>query len=76
MHMVSVRFPIVCPDCGSEALAVFPIPDLCAALLTETAVPLRSPCHDCRWNASILERAQIRQYLAVLAPDATDWAGE
>ena len=68
MHTASVRFPVVCPDCGGQALAVFPIADLCAALLADKAIPLRSPCHRRTWDASILERAQIRQYLAVLAP--------
>ena len=70
MHTASVRFPVVCPDCGGEALAAFPIADLCAALLTDKAIPLRSPCHGRTWDASILERAQIRQYLAAVTPAA------
>jgi hypothetical protein len=66
MAPASIRFPVVCPICGSEALAVFSVADLCAALLTNEEMPLQSHCHGRTWNADAREREQIRQYLAAV----------
>jgi hypothetical protein len=68
MLKVSVRFPVVCPDCGVETLAAFSMAEVCAALLTNASLPLSTPCHGQVWNASPLEREQIRGYLAAVGP--------
>lgn len=72
MLTTSVRFPVVCPECGGEALAAFPAADLCAALLVHAPLPLRAPCHGRTWNANNTEREQIREYLAALGPAAAE----
>lgn len=63
MPAASARFPVVCPVCGGEALAVFPIAELRARLVADEELPLRSPCHGRTWNADKLEREQMMQYL-------------
>lgn len=65
MDEPTVRFPVVCPLCGKETLAVYPVADVASALLTTSdPLTLRTVCHpDHTWAATHLELEQIREYL-------------
>ena len=65
MKEQTVRFPVVCPDCGKEHLAEFPVASIANALSNNGKVYLRSRCHNAGWLASATEVEQVRQYLAV-----------
>jgi hypothetical protein len=59
-----LRFPVVCPQCGAEALFNLPIATIAAALVEGAPIELRVSCHDLRWNADPIEVGQLREYLA------------
>lgn len=62
-----VRFPVKCPQCGSEVLAEYPIPKVAKALLTrENPLILSSPCHGLHWPATQTELDQIQEYLGAI----------
>jgi hypothetical protein len=63
MEDALVRIPIVCPGCGKELLTEFPAASLAAALLSGDSVRLSARCHCQVWQASGVEREQLRQYL-------------
>jgi hypothetical protein len=63
MDEPAVRFPVVCPQCGTESLAEFPVAFIAAALLVDSPLQLFAPCHPQPWIASEWEREQIREYL-------------
>ena len=60
----TIRFPVVCPRCGNEALGEYAVIDVAAALLSSKPLRLFAPCHNLRWEAGPLEIEQIREYLA------------
>jgi hypothetical protein len=64
-----IRFPIVCPQCGSELLTEFPVALLADWLIGKDAVQLHASCHQLTWTASKSEREQIREYLAMVSID-------
>jgi hypothetical protein len=64
MNEPTIRFPIVCPLCGTEAMTEYPIADVANALLSRsTELKLHAPCHDYYWTASQAELQQVRQYM-------------
>jgi hypothetical protein len=69
MHELTIRLPIVCPECGVESLGKFSVAVVAESLITDKAVELRSSCHNVSWLASPSEREQIREYLASIALD-------
>jgi hypothetical protein len=61
-HAWRCRFPVVCPSCGEESLVSHDLSEILICLLCSRGIELRSPCHDVRWNATLLETAQIDEY--------------
>jgi hypothetical protein len=70
IHEPMIRFPVVCPRCGNERLAEYPISIVADALLRGANISLAAPCHGLIWNASPLELGQIREYLGFVWLDA------
>ena len=66
MDNSTIRFPVVCPDCGKDHLAEFPVAKIVEALFKNEKIYLRSLCHNAGWVASDSEIEQLRQYLSVL----------
>jgi hypothetical protein len=66
-----VRFPVVCPKCGSEKLAEFPVGEVAHAISMGLDLSLVATCHDMIWTATELELEQIHQYLRVLTEAAS-----
>jgi hypothetical protein len=64
-----MKIPVTCPECGVESLGEFRIGFIANALDTGRALRLYAACHDLYWTATAIERAQLRQYLDVLAAD-------
>ena len=60
-----VRFPIICPECGSESLLARPMADIAQALVSGEKVVLQAPCRHPEWPASSVELDQVQQYLRV-----------
>jgi hypothetical protein len=58
-----LRIPVVCPECGRESLNRFPIASTIEALVAGDSIRLQVNCHDRSWQASFLEREQLREYL-------------
>ena len=58
-----VQVPVVCPQCGSESLEVFPIQEIAPDLINGRQIVLHARCHAQAWPASMVEREQIRDYL-------------
>jgi hypothetical protein len=70
MKDAALRVPITCPECAQESLSEFPIAAIADALVTGDTIRLFASCHDKVWNASFIEREQLREYL-----DASQIAG-
>jgi hypothetical protein len=66
MNHSTVRFPAVCPQCGRERLAEFPLEEVANALQRGTDICLVATCHDVIWTATELELEQIREYLGAV----------
>jgi hypothetical protein len=64
MDEPTIKFPVTCPNCGTEALGEHPFADITLALMNRTALRLFAPC-GCQysWIASETELEQIREYL-------------
>jgi hypothetical protein len=65
MDNLTIRFPVVCPDCGKDHLAEFPIAKILDALIKNEKIYLRSTCHNAGWVASDSELEQLREYVSV-----------
>ena len=63
MSLPTVRFPVVCPVCRLESLIELPIATV-AKGLKDGSLKLVGHCQDPAWQATTLEREQIREYLA------------
>jgi hypothetical protein len=63
MDNTLLRIPIVCPDCARELLTSLPAASVAEALASGDSIRLFSQCHDQVWQASSLEREQLREYL-------------
>lgn len=70
MEEPTIKVPVICPSCTKESLHPMPIAATAAALLNRECLKLK--CCTCltEWYATESERAQIREYLAVLNPAA------
>lgn len=62
-----LRFPVVCPMCRREELAVLPTAYVAAALLKGCVIQLYASCHDVYWDAQPVEVEQLREYLGIAA---------
>jgi hypothetical protein len=58
-----LRIPVVCPECGKELLTEFPAAAAAEALIRGDTIRLHASCHGRVWQASNLEREQLREYL-------------
>jgi hypothetical protein len=63
LSATTVRFPVTCPWCGNERLTQLDADVVAVALARGLDICLVATCHDQIWNASELEREQIREYL-------------
>jgi len=63
MEDTLLRLPVVCPECGKESLAEFPSASIAEALATGGSIRLYAECHDKAWQATLLEREQMLEYL-------------
>jgi hypothetical protein len=64
MNEPTIRFPIICPLCGAEAINEHPVADVASALVARSVeLKLYAPCHDYHWTASQCERQQVREYM-------------
>jgi hypothetical protein len=66
MKQATVRFPVVCPRCGTKTLAELPVIVAAEALIKNEGVQLGAPCHHGNWMASPTEMQQLREYIGAL----------
>jgi hypothetical protein len=68
METAVIRFPVSCPCCGQESLAVSSFDSILDTLATEGRLKLSSDCahHRAVWVANEIERDQIREYAAAM----------
>ena len=68
MNKSTIYFPVTCPCCGQEHLAVSNRNMIVHALATERQLTLSSTCayHRVMWVANEIERNQIREYTEAL----------
>ena len=64
MEQPQIKVPVRCPLCAKEQLQTLPIAATAEALLSGSVLKLWSNCHG-QWDATAIERQQIRTYLAV-----------
>lgn len=77
MYEPIVRLPVTCPQCGIETIRVFRVAEIASALIEGRKIKLFSHCHARSWDASDVEQAQIREYLAAMEhPGARSIASE
>jgi hypothetical protein len=58
-----LRFPTVCPRCSKESLSALPLSVITAALTNGDKLRLRAGCcYEVTWDASEVEREQLREY--------------
>jgi hypothetical protein len=62
----TIEVPVNCPSCSKEGLCSLSVAPTAAALLSHRGVKLKCACQT-QWNATDVEREQIREYLAMLA---------
>jgi hypothetical protein len=58
-----IRFPVVCPRCGEEHLAEFPVSVVAEALIKDGSLNFHARCHDVKWRATPKEIQQLREYM-------------
>jgi len=63
MREPTIRFPVTCPQCGTEKLTEFPAAEVADALQRRASICLVATCHDRIWDASEVELEQISEYL-------------
>ena len=68
MDKSTICFPVTCPCCGQEYLAVSSLNMIENALAAERRLTLSSTCahHRVMWVANEIERGQIREYAETL----------
>jgi hypothetical protein len=69
MDAPTIKFPVTCPQCGKESLAEYRVVAVTIALFEWGSMRLYADCHQVFWDASLVERDQIREYLG------TAWLG-
>jgi hypothetical protein len=70
MNEPAIRFPVVCPECALESPFQLPIAVIAQALLTGKSIRLHASCHDQYWNATFIEREQLRKTLSTMNIEA------
>jgi hypothetical protein len=68
MNMRTIRFPVVCPICGSESLSELKFRSVALALGQDRPLRLYAGCHDLWWNATDVQAEQVREYVVALMP--------
>ena len=63
MTVVLVRVPVTCPECKTESLTELPAALIAQALASGDSIRLYARCHSKIWQASGIEREQLRAYL-------------
>ena len=66
MKEPTIDVPVSCPSCEKERLCTLPVAVTAAALLSGKCIKLTCACQG-KWDATTVEREQIREYLAMLA---------
>jgi hypothetical protein len=64
MNDAEVLMPLTCSECGEEWLEGFPVDLVAGALLAGHRIRIRGRCHSREWDATPVEREQLRQYLS------------
>ena len=72
VNVSTVRFPVRCPVCGNEVLAVFQIADVIGALINGRKIRFYAICHDAAWEATDVEMRRLREYVDVPERHLTD----
>jgi len=70
MRQPTIKFPVTCPECGTERLNEFPAAEVADALQRQSSICLVATCHDMIWDASELELEQISEYLGATSMEA------
>ena len=70
MREPTIRFPVTCPECGTERLTEFPAAEVADALQRRGSICLVATCHDMIWDASEVELEQISEYLGATWTEA------
>jgi hypothetical protein len=58
-----VKFPVVCPECGTESLQYLPLAEIASDLVSGRQIQLSAGCHARHWIANPVEVEQLREYL-------------
>jgi len=66
MKQPTIRFPVVCPRCGTESLAEVSIALAAEALMRSEGIQLKAACHNLYWTASPTEMQQLRGYMSAV----------
>jgi hypothetical protein len=64
-----VRFPVLCPRCGTESFAEVSVAFAAEALMRNEGVQLKTVCHNLYWTASPIEMDQLREYMSAMYVD-------
>jgi hypothetical protein len=59
----ALRVPITCPECAREYLSELPLAAVADALAAGQTIRLFAKCHARSWDANVVEREQLREYL-------------
>ena len=59
----TIRLTVKCPRCGRGTLAQLRIAVIAQAFILENPIRLHATCHDLWWDASYLERQELREHL-------------
>jgi hypothetical protein len=72
-----LRFPTVCPRCSKESLSALPLSVIKAALTNGGKLRLRAGCcYGVTWDATAVEREQLREYWLSTTMDKEQTQGE
>ena len=71
----TIKFPVVCPQCGREQLSEMPTDEVVYALTRGSDISLVATCHDVIWTATELELQQIQEYATVVAGGSAPFVG-
>jgi hypothetical protein len=71
-----IRFPVTCPKCRQEVLAMLPLGIVAAALISGRPIRLYASCHDVYWDAHHTEIEQVREYMAAPSLHALQASGD
>ncbi len=69
MKQPVVRFPVICPRCGTENLAELSVVIAAEALMRNEGIQFKAHCHNLYWTASPREMEQLREYMSAIFAD-------